>query len=78
MKKVTDQVCRAFNERQKLTVGNSMTDDGIEVTNAGWPTVTTRERLNGLIGVRVHQKGGKQYLNGNEWDGSWTLISRDK
>lgn len=35
-------------------------------------TNTTKERLNGLPGVRVHQKAGKWYLNGAKWDGSWT------
>jgi len=36
------------------------------VTLADCPTATTRERLNGLPGVLVGQKGGKHYLNGKE------------
>lgn len=37
-----------------------------------WQTVTTKDRLNGLPGVSVHQKAGDWYLNGVKWDGSWT------
>lgn len=39
------------------------------VTNAGWPTNTTKERLNGLPGVHIQQIKGKWYLDGKEWDG---------
>ena len=46
----------------------------LEVTNAGWPTTTTRERLNGLPNVSVHQAKGVQYLNGAERDGSWKRV----
>lgn len=42
----------------------------LHVTDAGWPTVTTRERLNGLPGVGVCQRKGLQYLNGMLWDGN--------
>lgn len=35
-----------------------------EISMAGYPSQTTRERLNGLPGVKVYQKQGKQYLNG--------------
>lgn len=45
------------------------------ITNAGWPTVTTRERLNALPGVSVTQHKGKQYLNGVEWNGEWTKVN---
>lgn len=52
----------------------------LEITNAGWPTVTTRERLNGLPGVRVWQAKHVQYLatfdspSGIEWDGNWIAV----
>lgn len=46
----------------------------LSVSHAGWDTNTTKERLNGLPGVRVHQKTRKWYLNGVEWDGSWKRI----
>jgi hypothetical protein len=38
--------------------------DGLQVSLAGYPTKTARERLNGLPGVRVNQVEGVQYLNG--------------
>ena len=46
----------------------------IEVSTAGWNTPTTRERLNGLPGVRVNVKRGQLYLNGRPWDGRWMKI----
>ena len=45
-------------------------DGKMWVSNAGWRSNTTKERLNGLPGVRVHQKNYQWYLNGNVWDGS--------
>ena len=64
MRKVTSQTVYAFIQRQSRAVGNTMTDGdtlflhgnriawwdggGLFATLAGWPTVTTRERLNGL------------------------------
>ena len=46
----------------------------MSVSNAGWCTNTTRERLNGLPNVHVKQKNWTWYLNGNEWDGQWKRI----
>ena len=48
----------------------------IKITLAGWNTNTTRERLNGLQGVRVTTKQGQAYLNGKEWNGEWITIVR--
>ena len=47
----------------------------LTVSNAGWPTNTTKERLNGIPGVSVHQRNWNWFLNGVEWDGSWKRIS---
>ena len=44
------------------------------VTNAGWESVTTKERLNGIPGVSIYQKNYTWYLNDRPWDGSWTLV----
>lgn len=41
----------------------------LSITNAGWPTNTTKERLNAIPGVSISQKKGVWYLNGKEWDG---------
>ncbi|UAV84643.1 hypothetical protein PHB09_148 [Pseudomonas phage PHB09] len=49
-------------------------DGKIEVGNAGWFSNTTKERLNGLPGVSICQKKGVWFLNGEEWDGSWTTV----
>ena len=41
----------------------------IKITNCGWETNTTKERLNGLYGVNINQKKGIWYLNDNKWNG---------
>ena len=35
-------------------------------TFAGWGSVTTRERLRGILNVDVYQKDHEQYYNGNK------------
>lgn len=77
-------------DREKLVVlklhGNpiarrDLTTGKLEITNAGWPTVTTRERLNGLPGVSVWQRNHvqiiatKEFPEGIEWNGEWTVVS---
>ena len=49
-------------------------DNQLEITSAGWPTATTKERLNGLQGVNIQQKNFRWYLNGKEWNGDWTRV----
>jgi hypothetical protein len=46
----------------------------LSVSNAGWASNTTKERLNGLPNVRIHQKNWNWYLNGNQWSGEWTRV----
>lgn len=41
----------------------------LSITNCGWQTNTTKERLNAIDGVSISQKKGVWYLNGTEWDG---------
>jgi hypothetical protein len=90
MRKITEQITRAFLAREKRTQGNTHTDgtvlylhgnaiarhteDGLEVTNAGWFTVTTKERLNALPNVSINQSRGLWYLNGMQWNGEWTNV----
>lgn len=83
MRKVTRDMCKAFIAGKRRANGNTHTDngglflhynliarideDGYHLTMAGWPTVTTRERLNGLcellgLGRPFHQKRGVQYF----------------
>ena len=45
------------------------------ITSAGWPTNTTKERLNGFNGVHIYQKDFQWYLNGEAWNGEPKYIS---
>ena len=76
MRKVTETTVRAFLNGTKKKVGNTSTDgtrlmlhgnviakkvnDKILITDAGWQSPTTKERLNGLLDIlgktRIHQK----------------------
>ena len=44
------------------------------ITTADWNTRTTRERLNGLSGVRLGTNKGQLYLNNIPWDGELVNI----
>jgi hypothetical protein len=90
MRKVTNQILSAFYNNESKTVQNTKTDgkaiylygnkiaekrpDGIYVTNAGWKSNTTKERLNSLSGVSIQSKNLIWYLNGKEWNGDWIKI----
>lgn len=50
---------------------------GVIITNAGYFTNTTKERLNGLSNVSVNQSKGEWFLNGLLWNGENTLIPDD-
>ena len=41
----------------------------LEISNCGWFSPTTKERLNALKGVSIEQKDFKWFLNGKLWDG---------
>jgi hypothetical protein len=45
------------------------TERTLTITNRGWFTNTTKERLNALPNVRIHQRNWQWYLNGVQWDG---------
>ena len=45
------------------------------ITDADWPTTTTKERLNGLPGVQVYTSKKQLHLNGKPWSGAWTAIN---
>lgn len=90
-RKVTTQIVSAFMAGNKLTVGNSHTygsalflhgnkiaekrEDGLYISNAGWSTNVTKERLNALPDVSIGQKNFIWYLNGNQWSGEWTKVA---
>lgn len=91
MRKVTEQIVRAFRNGENKRIGNSETRNGmlflhgnkiaeyrngsLWITNAGWQSNTTKERLNALPNVRIHQKNWAWYLNGIEWGGEWVEVS---
>ncbi len=90
MRKNSREILNAFSAGKKKTSGNVSTDGesiflfgnkiarrvpgGFEISNAGYFTATTKEKLNSLPGVSLSQKAGKWYLNGEIWDGKWTKI----
>ena len=41
----------------------------LEISNCGWFSPTTKERLNGLRGVSITQEDFKWSLNGKPWNG---------
>ena len=46
----------------------------LSISDAGWQSNTTKERLNGLPHVHIKQKNWSWFLNGNEWGGEWTRV----
>ena len=54
----------------------AMLDEANElfITTAGWNSVTTRERLNGLNEVSLGTNKGQLYLNNIPWDGKLVNI----
>lgn len=53
------------------------TEDGkIKISNCGWFTNTTKERLNALPNVSIVQRNKIWYLNGEKWDGQPITINQ--
>ncbi len=56
-------------------------DNTLMISNAGWQSNTTKERLNGVIrlsGINIepiYQKNWQWYLNGEEWNGELIAIN---
>lgn len=46
----------------------------LKITNAGWQSKTTKERLNALPRVSIYQRKGIWYLNDVAWDGKWIEV----
>ena len=44
------------------------------IRHAGYPTNTTKERLNGLSGVNIVQRNWQWYLNGEAWNGGFIRV----
>lgn len=83
MRNITKQIAIALRNNVSKSNGNTVCtgscvklhgneiarviDGKLEITLAGWPTVTTRERVNGILSefgspLRVHQSQHTQYL----------------
>ena len=102
MRKVTQQIVKAFLNGESKKIGNSevygvtlengtrvitlqlhgndiasRVNGELKITNAGWFSNTTKERLNGLPDVSISQKKGVWYLNGIEWNGNWIVVDAD-
>ena len=56
------------------TIATLDTLNMLSISNAGWRSNTTKERLNGLPNVHIKQKNWNWFLNGNEWGGEWTRV----
>lgn len=54
----------------KMIASRQSNRNYISIRDAGWPTVTTKERLNGLPNVDIYQKNSVWFLNDRRWDGS--------
>jgi hypothetical protein len=90
MRQITRDIVNAFQNSRSLRIDNSRTDgeslwlfnnkiaeirrDGLWITNAGWKSRTTKERLNGLSGVHIQSVRGNWFLNGRAWDGGWVQM----
>lgn len=51
----------------------------LEITNAGWQSVTTKERLNAILDAfnvpaGIYQKDWVWYYNDVAWDGKWMTV----
>ena len=94
MRKVTEQIKKAFEQGKSKKVGNTETDGtsvflhGNEIvrrqhglvfaTLAGWNTPTTRERVNGIANADVCQFKFEPVLNGQVIDSSDWFASPPK
>tara|TARA_R110000823_G_scaffold153729_1_gene284521 strand:+ start:340 stop:645 length:306 start_codon:yes stop_codon:yes gene_type:complete len=64
-----------YDQKSRILLHNNCiaTFDHLEkilsISNCGWFSNTTKERLNALQGVSIQQKNFVWYLNGKEWNG---------
>ena len=92
MGKTSFKVVHSFLNRKPKCITNTSTDgtslflfgnkiaewknNELWITNAGWFSITTKDRLNSLPGVSWTTNKKVHYLNGNLWDGEWTKIEK--
>tara|TARA_R100000951_G_C2537622_1_gene148346 strand:- start:102 stop:395 length:294 start_codon:yes stop_codon:yes gene_type:complete len=51
-------------------------DNTLMISNCGWKSNTTKERLNALPNVSIVQRDFIWYLNGEKWNGELTEIKQ--
>lgn len=91
MRKITKDICEALQSGKPCTRSNTYTDgvkvflhnnliafkreNGLSISLAGWPTATTRERINGLLkyfyendDLKIYQRYGDQYISTKRGD----------
>lgn len=68
--KVFDNVTILLYQDNKIAYRYNDPKRTLSITNCGWFSNTTKERLNAIPGVHISQKKFVWYLNGNEWDGN--------
>lgn len=51
-------------------------ENTLSITNAGWDSKTTKERLNALPNVSICQRKGQWFLNGKLWDGKLVDVKK--
>ena len=72
--RVEDRTVAIYLFGNKIAARSEYYPDRIMITNCGWDTVTTKERLNALPNVHIHQKNYTWYLNGEQWNGAPTTV----
>ena len=56
------------------TIAKKRCDGSVYVSNCGWFTRTTKERLNGIRAVRIRQKDYEWHLNDKNWNGEMVKV----
>jgi hypothetical protein len=92
MSKISYEVIRAWKQGNAYKMSNTRTNgvvvylhdnaiikregNRVFIRTAGYPTKTTKSRLNELDGVRVNTSRGEVYLNGEVWENhkDWTQL----
>jgi len=75
---------RVYNDKTELSIfGNVIAiknrkTGNISITNCGWRSNTTKERLNAIEGVSISQRKGVWYLNDKKWDGELISINGEE
>lgn len=76
-KKANMQVLVLETKTKLLLHGNTIAvleGSKLSITNAGWESNTTKERLNALPRVSIYQRNFQWYLNGQAWNGGWIEV----